>query len=325
MLCGEHDEQIVLHYPGLMKSIIVSASLLILLALVVLSNAALSGGEGDGSIGKPRFIPELSQGGFFAIAGLLLGGLVISMVAAFAHLVKTKAFENIRLKGPNWGIVSLLLRLALIFLIVYFLAALILSLLSFDEEEEGKRMLPGTGDVQEEVLEEEFSAPEDEPVRTVENGPRRSFTAALIVVAAASMLFFGYRYYRSLSRTPPQEMDAVQEEMRRDLMSASLKSLEQLLATPDHRQAIIAAYAIMEESFARYGHKRKAHQTPIEYMTATIQEVSRRGGLLPETSLLRLTHLYETAKFSDHEILESHRQDAVDLLREIQHSLSTRN
>jgi hypothetical protein len=42
---------------------------------------------------------------------------------------------------------------------------------------------------------------------------------------------------------------------------------------------------------------------------------------LPDRQLLRLTVLYELAKFSDHPVLERHRRSAVDCLEEIENSL----
>ena len=185
-------------------------------------------------------------------------------------------------------------------------------------------MVPEGGGIEEVIPEEEPAPQRDELTQTENVGPRRSFVVAAILVGVASILFFGYRYYRSVSRLTPQELENQHEEMRRDLESASMRSLERMLGTEDHRKAIITAYAIMEESFAKNGFKRMSHQTPMEYMEQTIFVVARRGGALPESSLLDLTALYETAKFSDHDILAYHRESAIVDLRDIQHSLSVR-
>ena len=308
-----------------MKAITICAAILTLFALVVLGYSAMDERSMDETGNKPPLIPLLSQGAFFALSGLLLGGLAISLVAAVVYLVKINAFENLRFKGPNWGIISLILRLSMIFLVVYFVAALVLSFFTVDDEEEGGPRMAAEGErVEEVVQEEEPVLQRDELAQTGDAGPRRSFVVAVILVAAASILYFGYRYYRSVSRTTPQELENQHEEMRRDLMSASMRSLERMLDTADHRKAIITAYAIMEEIFAKNGFKRMSHQTPMEYMEQTIFVIARRGGSLPEGALLDLTALYETAKFSDHDILAYHRESAIVDLRDIQHSLSVR-
>lgn len=199
-----------------MKSVIMSASILTLLGLVVLGYVAIDSSSGDALGAKPPLIPILSSRMFFAFSGLLLGALLVSLVATGIYLARSKVFENIRLKGPNWGIVFLILRLLLIFLAIFFLAALALSFLTFDEEEEDGRRLQGNGDgAIEEVLPEEEPVFEEELLGSGETGPRRSFLVALIVAAVASIIFFGYRYYRSIVQSAPREIDDLQEEMRK--------------------------------------------------------------------------------------------------------------
>lgn len=308
-----------------MKGIIVCGVILTLFAFSIFGFVALSGGPVKAPVSRPPFIPILSSGTFFILSGILMGVFLVSGAAAALFLVRAKVFENIRLKGPNWVIVSLIVRLLIIFLVIYFLAAFVLSFLSFDEEKNDDGRMPSEGEVVEAEPPPEEAFADDESINRPDGvGPRRSFITALILAVMAGVLVFLYRYYRTMPRSGPREVENLHEEMRRDLMTASVKSLEGMLSTLDHRKAIITAYAIMEESFAKYGFRRKPHQTPKEYMERTIQDVGRNGGDLPEPLLLELTDLYETAKFSDHEIVLFHRESAMTCLRDIQSSLSER-
>jgi hypothetical protein len=70
-------------------------------------------------------------------------------------------------------------------------------------------------------------------------------------------------------------------------------SLEDLRADPDHRRAVIAAYARMEGALAAAGLPRRRAEAPREYMTRALDSLGLSTG-----PLKTLTALFEQAKFS---------------------------
>ena len=84
----------------------------------------------------------------------------------------------------------------------------------------------------------------------------------------------------------------------------------------DPRRAIIAAYASMEGSMYSAGMPRRLSEAPVEYVTRVL---STLVGV--SAGLTRLTELFEIAKFSDHEIDEGMRADAIGALSQIRDQL----
>ena len=148
---------------------------------------------------------------------------------------------------------------------------------------------------------------------------------AFLVAVVVGLLIYGYRLARSIPKGRAVESDVDIEEMQRDLYSASAESLARMLESTDYREAIIAAYALMEESFSAHGFSKSPHQTPVEYMAVTSAQVARHGLSLPRDPLMKLTLLYEAAKFSDHPVLRRHRDEAAAFLRDIRHTFAGRD
>lgn len=96
------------------------------------------------------------------------------------------------------------------------------------------------------------------------------------------------------------------------------ESLDVLLRERDPRQAVIRAYAAMEVSFGRQGFPRQPFEAPLEYLARVLGQLRIR----PDR-VAALTELFELARFSHHPIAEAHRTEAIDLLREIRHELTT--
>jgi Domain of unknown function (DUF4129) len=134
--------------------------------------------------------------------------------------------------------------------------------------------------------------------------------ALLIVILFLTWLFWPAprRHPARVSARPPAE----------DTVSAAVEvSLEALHAIPDPRQAIIAAYSSMDRSMSRAGWPRRFSEAPVEFVTRVLTALVGMSG-----DLRRLTELFEIAKFSDHEVDEGMRADAIGALSGIRERLN---
>jgi Domain of unknown function (DUF4129) len=128
-------------------------------------------------------------------------------------------------------------------------------------------------------------------------------TAALIAIGAA---------------TRPRPRLAGSEED--DPLAALVDdSLEDLRAEPDPRRAVIAAYARMERGLGTSGLARAPAETALEYLRRVL--ANRR--VSPEAAV-RLTALFQRAKFSDHVIGADAKQAAIDALEAVRDELRAR-
>ena len=93
------------------------------------------------------------------------------------------------------------------------------------------------------------------------------------------------------------------------LAAALDESLDDLRADPDVRRAIIAAYARMETALAAVGVPRRPAEAPLEYLERVLLALDTS-----QTSVRRLTDLFQWARFSHHEPEASMRDEAIDAL-----------
>jgi hypothetical protein len=135
------------------------------------------------------------------------------------------------------------------------------------------------------------------------------FVAALVVSALA---LFVTRHRR------PKGLDAMAApaEVSEELAASIGDAIGDLEAEPDARRAVIAAYARMEAVLARHGMRRRPSETPIEYLRRILLGLTARTD-----AVVRLTDLFELAKFSRHEITAGMKLDAIGSLREIRDDL----
>jgi hypothetical protein len=93
-------------------------------------------------------------------------------------------------------------------------------------------------------------------------------------------------------------------------------TLDDVMAEPDPRRAVIAAWARMERGLAATGLPRRAAEAPFEYVARVLGEASVRPA-----AVQRLTDLFERAKFSRHTVDRAMRDDAVEALLAVREEL----
>jgi hypothetical protein len=86
-------------------------------------------------------------------------------------------------------------------------------------------------------------------------------------------------------------------------------SLEDLRADPDHRRAVIAAYARMEAALAAAGLPRRPAEAPREYLTRALDSLELSTG-----PIKTLTAIFEHAKFSVARLDARLRDQAISAL-----------
>ena len=143
------------------------------------------------------------------------------------------------------------------------------------------------------------------------SAPTRDLTWLSIVLAGLIVIvFLGWLFWPVTRRKPVLKTPA---PIAAESMGGALdESLDALLAIPDPRRAIIAAYSSMERTMERAGLPRQRYEAPMEFMARVMASVM---GL--STDVARLTYLFEIAKFSHHQIDDEMRTDAVLALSHI--------
>lgn len=135
---------------------------------------------------------------------------------------------------------------------------------------------------------------------------------ALVLLAAAS----AYGYYRWKTSRRGLVLRDPELTVAEDFAASIDDAIDDLESEPDARRAVIAAYARMESALGRSGLQRALSETAFEYLSRVLLGLTSRGD-----PVRRLTGLFEQAKFSDHEIDTSMKQDAIGALREIRADL----
>jgi hypothetical protein len=105
---------------------------------------------------------------------------------------------------------------------------------------------------------------------------------------------------------PPAALEAVVDD-----------SLEDLRAEPDARRAIIRCYARFERVAAESGVARRPWATPFEFMRDVLHRLP-----ISRTALPTLTGLFELARYSQHALGPSERDQALAALDEIRTAMA---
>jgi Domain of unknown function (DUF4129) len=136
-----------------------------------------------------------------------------------------------------------------------------------------------------------------------------------LVIGIGGLVLLGgvWMYVRSRRRLAPLFED---DGLEADMVSAIETTIDDLRSERDARRAVIAAYALMEQTLARHGLARQRSEAPLEYLAQIL-----RGLRVRESAVRTLTHLFEYAKFSGHEIDAAMKEEAIDALLAIRDDL----
>jgi hypothetical protein len=93
-------------------------------------------------------------------------------------------------------------------------------------------------------------------------------------------------------------------------------TLDDLRAEADPRRAIIAAYARLEHVLAANGVPRRAAETADEYLPRILHDLELDSGAIE-----RLTALFTRAKFSQHAVDTTMKEEAIGALEEVRDDL----
>ncbi len=293
--------------------------------IVILGTSFSDSAGGPRTVGAP--LPLLPEPLFVALL-VVLG--VATAAIAVRFLVTLARDPGGRAKKRSSDALVLLLSVLGAIAVVFLVSGLVLSLMEIPEEPERVSFEPGEGEGEPEELDGEQQTIDPQP--TPQEVEQRERTGTLIAIAAvvaavlavAGALLVWRRYAGRPEADEREELERLSSELRR----ASGRGLDRMLAEPDHRRAVIAAYALVEQTLERNGYPHARGETPVEFMRATLARLadrSRRTGApgasaayeRSRESLLALTRLYEVAKFSEHPVSERERARAVESLERI--------
>jgi uncharacterized protein DUF4129 len=130
----------------------------------------------------------------------------------------------------------------------------------------------------------------------------------LAVVAIAVYVLADRRERRALS---PAESDVA--ERLADILD---DTLDDLRGEPDPRRAVIAAYARLEHALAASGLPRRPAETAEEYIVRILSRLE-----VEADPVRKLTDLFEHAKFSQHPVDSTMKDEAIGALAQIRDEL----
>lgn len=141
---------------------------------------------------------------------------------------------------------------------------------------------------------------------------------ATLVAAAIGLAFFAFLLMRhTLSRRRAMGLGAADApDLTKGLSVALDQGLAELAVGGDPRLAVIAAYEGMERVLAGQGVARQRSETPLEYL-----ERALAGLRSSREALVRLTRLFESARFSAQPVDQQMRAEAEGALSKLRAEL----
>jgi Domain of unknown function (DUF4129) len=261
-------------------ALLAPVALLILVGVVVAASSGHSVGRGslESETATSAFATLLFALGAIWIAGLLVASPLMSGLTARAEVVQRRRWSE--------ALVVLLLVLAVLFVLSG------AGRLGNRDATEGQPV---------QTIDRQFP-PGRESARPLETPPidwvivLTVFGVALVAfTTVAAMMIRGNKH-------------VIREvEARKALAEILDDTLDDLRAEKDPRKAVIAAYSRMERSLASFGLPRRPFEAPVEYLSRVLEEL--RSG---SPAARRLTHLFERAKFSQHAIDSSMKEEAIE-------------
>jgi hypothetical protein len=170
----------------------------------------------------------------------------------------------------------------------------------------------GQGEVADVVETTRRSNPDGKPPGENLYEPEFAWIPVLVVVALAVLAIAAY----VLSSRRRKALGAAEERAAEHVADTLEDTLDDLRAEPDPRRAVIAAFARLERALASSGLPRRAPETAEEYVARILDRLE-----VDRAPVRTLTDLFERAKFSQHEVTEAMREDAIAALTRIRDDL----
>ncbi len=148
--------------------------------------------------------------------------------------------------------------------------------------------------------------------------PRGHEDSPLVYLAAGALVLVliaavGIALWRRRSRDEPFPDG---DEAASAVTAVVEESLDALRRETDVRKAVIACYARMERAFSGVGLERARSEVPYAYLARVLGSLR-----VPDEAAEQLTRLFEEAKFSQHVVDETMRNDAINCLLALRASL----
>jgi len=277
--------------------VLVAAGLVVLLAVVALASHS---GFGHGSKAKPN-----NTYFSYAFTVFLILFVVTIPVTIWAWIVRTREQQNVRE-------VSLKRRSAqiLMFVAVFSLLVWIRHWFHFhfhtpwhnQGSAPGGTRHHGTG-----------KAAHGHTINDA--APTFQWTVLWVALALAAVGVVASIYLYRRSR--PEQKTLEDLPVAQDIAETISDAIDDLEREPDPRRAVIAAYARMEGVLGRHGLRRNPSETPLEYLRRVLLDVTASSDAVE-----RLTALFERAKFSQHDVTEAMKREAIDALAEIREGIA---
>jgi hypothetical protein len=265
---------------------------LCLVCLVVVAVAAPEGSPFDtdpGGVLTPR-VPALV--GYI----LVFFGVIAAMGIAYLILVTVGLPEDYLARRRKWwATLAALMLMAALFAIAINVSR------SFGDDERSFQQAPR------EQREEAPALDDPDPRSTSALGVALTLLVGLGFLGAVAAAIYKRRVWEG-GDVDEGEHDALIEEVD--------ASIEDLRSIGDPRAAVIACYARMERFFRAEGLRRRPSDTPLEFIARALRMRSIEG-----PSPLGLTRLFERARFSDHDVDERMRSDALTALEDVRTQL----
>ncbi len=252
----------------------------------------------SGTVRRPgdRLFDLLFSFGIVAIALALIGGAVLYAVA-----------WHLKLKhGASTGPSSPLRVFVLLALVVAPLMGLVYI----------RRADLGFGDA--DVVEGIARPPDPSGTTPPSAGYEPEFTTAPVLIALgaalATLLAFWLAQRARRRALPPRS----RTQPAPTLDEVLADTVDDLRLEPDPRRAVVAAYARLERALTAAGHPRLESDAPGEYLGRVLREAE-----VSPRAVSRLTALFAQAKFSQHDVGEEMRNEAIEALEEVREDLRT--
>ena len=263
---------------------VVFAALGLLGAVAVAAGAGASGGGGEGARRPSDWVLDVIVS--LVLVQLVVGGVLLAVLL----VLRPQELVDPRQDGKATGGRKALVGVAIVVVLFAVLAI--------------RRILTGDGSSLARLL---GHSPTGAPATSVTDRYEPQF-ATWPVAAITGLLLIALCAWLLAARARRKALPG-EQDLQAALEAALDDSLDDLRAEPDPRRAVIAAYARLELVLAAHDVPRRASEAPGEYLRRVLAALD-----VSPAAVSRLTSLFQTAKFSHHDVDDTMKNDAIDAL-----------